>query len=51
MAFCSNCGHKLEQGVRFCSGFGSPVSGQSGDGRQRKQVFEGEIHKWPNLRV
>lgn len=25
MAFCSNCGQKLEEGVKFCSGCGTPV--------------------------
>jgi hypothetical protein len=29
MAFCANCGTKLDEGVRFCSGCGSAVGGVS----------------------
>ena len=46
MAFCSNCGQKLEEGARFCSGCGAPVGGSKNT--QRQQVFEGDIHKCPN---
>lgn len=46
MAFCSNCGQKLELGAKFCSECGAPVGGSSNT--QRQQVFEGDIHKCPN---
>lgn len=46
MAFCSECGQKIEQGAKFCSGCGKPIGDNNGS--QRKQVFEGNIHKCPN---
>lgn len=47
MAYCSECGHKLDSEAKFCSGCGKPVNGGD-DGSQRKHVFEGSIHKCPN---
>ena len=29
MAFCQNCGAKLEEGVRFCPNCGSAVEGNT----------------------
>lgn len=46
MAFCSNCGNKLENGARFCPGCGAPIG--VGDISRRQQVFEGNVHKCPN---
>ena len=46
MAFCSNCGQKIEEGARFCSGCGEPIGGT--DNSRRQEVFEGNIHKCPN---
>lgn len=42
MAFCQECGQKLEINANFCPGCGKAI------GSQRKQVFEGSIHKCPN---
>lgn len=47
MAFCSQCGNQLEEGVKFCPECGSPVDSNSSF-TQRRQVFEGSIHKCPN---
>ena len=47
MAFCSECGQKIEPGAKFCPGCGKPIGG-SNNGSQRQQVFEGNIHKCPN---
>lgn len=46
MAFCSNCGQELEDGVKFCSNCGVAVNSNSTS--QRKMVYEGEMHKCPN---
>ena len=46
MAFCSNCGNKLEDGARFCPRCGAPIG--VGDNSRRQQVFEGNVHKCPN---
>jgi hypothetical protein len=49
MAYCSNCGNEIKEGAKFCTVCGSPVEEQLQQGKaQRKQVFEGEIHKCPN---
>lgn len=34
MAFCSNCGQKLEDGAKFCSGCGTPVAGAEQSAQQ-----------------
>lgn len=47
MAFCSNCGQKLEQGVKFCSECGEPIVKKE-EYEQRKTVYDGELHKCPN---
>ena len=46
MAFCSNCGHQIEAGARFCPACGTATSDNGNS--QRNQVFEGNIHKCPN---
>lgn len=47
MAFCTNCGHEIREGARFCDGCGAPVvSNQAAN--TRKQVYEGSIHKCPS---
>lgn len=43
MAFCQNCGTKLQEGVRFCPSCGTPV----GTTKPTK-TFVGEIRKCPN---
>lgn len=45
MPFCSNCGQRLAEGVKFCPECGAAVGGVSS---QRKQIFEGEVRKCPN---
>lgn len=49
MGYCSNCGHKVVDGAKFCSNCGAAIgttfeSTQS----QRKAVYDGVIHKCPN---
>ena len=46
MAYCSNCGNKLEEGAKFCSNCGTAV--ESGNNNQRKTSYDGEIHKCPS---
>ena len=47
MAFCSECGNKLGDGAKFCSKCGAMVITNTRF-NQRRQVFEGVIHKCPN---
>ena len=46
MAFCTNCGEKLNDGAKFCHSCGKAV--EASNNAERKVVFEGEIHKCPN---
>lgn len=48
MAFCTNCGRELEQGVKFCSECGKPVNESNQTYEQRKIIYDGELHKCPN---
>ena len=48
MAFCSNCGHQLADGAKFCFECGAKVNAYESQGTQRKTVYDGEIHKCPN---
>lgn len=48
MAFCTNCGQKLEQGAKFCAECGKATNRNSQTREQRKVVYDGEIHKCPN---
>lgn len=49
MAFCSNCGRKLDDTVKFCSACGtSKYIQQTETQNKRKIVYEGEIRKCPN---
>lgn len=45
MAYCSNCGQFVEDGVKFCSNCGSPVMTE--DRSKRQQEFAGRIIKCP----
>ena len=47
MAFCINCGAKLQDGANFCGNCGKAVNDNSSN-KQRKTVYDGEIHKCPN---
>lgn len=46
MAFCQNCGKKLDDGAKFCPECGTPV-GQK-DMSKRNQEYGGKIIKCPN---
>lgn len=49
MAFCSNCGHQLADGAKFCFECGAKVNTpETYQEEQRKTVYDGEIHKCPN---
>lgn len=48
MAFCSNCGHQLADGAKFCFECGAKVTAPEPKETQRKMVYDGEIHKCPN---
>lgn len=49
MAFCSNCGHQLAEGVNFCVKCGTKVNIQEpSQDDHRKVAYDGEIHKCPN---
>lgn len=52
MAFCSNCGHKLADGAKFCGGCGVRVGSVASESKrepesERKSFYEGEVHKCP----
>lgn len=49
MAFCTNCGHQLADGGKFCFECGTKVdSMRSTQTEERKTVYDGEIHKCPS---
>lgn len=49
MAFCTECGHQLVDGAKFCYECGAKVNTSSASrAEQRKTVYDGEIHKCPN---
>lgn len=50
MAFCSNCGEKLNDGAKFCHGCGGPVGGVTPpeNNTQRQQEYVGKIYKCPH---
>ena len=49
MAFCTNCGHQLADGAKFCFECGVRVNAPTAPPEeQRKTVYDGEIHKCPN---
>ena len=45
MAFCINCGTKLQDGAKFCASCGTPAD--SSEERKRKTIYEGDVHKCP----
>lgn len=47
MAYCKKCGKEVADGVAFCDGCGSAVSGETQQS-ERKQTYDGGIHKCPN---
>lgn len=48
MAFCSNCGHQLADGAKFCFECGTPVAViNTTPNEQRKTVYDGTVHKCP----
>jgi RNA polymerase subunit RPABC4/transcription elongation factor Spt4 len=46
MAFCTNCGHQLADGAKFCSECGARVATISQE--TRRSVFDGTVHKCPS---
>lgn len=49
MAYCTNCGHKLAEGAKFCFECGAKVNGTTTDRTDsRRVVYDGEIFKCPN---
>ncbi len=46
MKYCSKCGNELRDDAVFCDKCGSQVGNV--ESQQRKQIFEGTIHKCPN---
>lgn len=49
MAFCSNCGTKLNDGAHFCQDCGAPVNNSSAERYTRREFeYEGKIIKCPN---
>lgn len=49
MAFCRNCGHRLEDSSKFCFECGTKANIQeSSQDEPRKVAYDGEIHKCPN---
>lgn len=49
MAFCNNCGEKLNDEAKLCHACGaSTYYNEFTDNAMRKTVYEGEIHKCPN---
>ena len=46
MPFCTNCGHFLTDGAKFCASCGTSITSASGS--ERKTVFDGELHKCPS---
>lgn len=49
MAFCTNCGHQLTEGAKFCFECGTKVNTQEpSQDDVRKVAYDGEIHKCPN---
>ena len=48
MAFCTECGHQLAEGAKFCFECGAKVNAPSSPrAEQRKTVYDGAIHKCP----
>ncbi len=45
MAFCQNCGHKIDGNAKFCQECGTVIEP---DSTERRTVYAGEIHKCPN---
>lgn len=49
MSFCIHCGQELADSANFCVNCGETVGASpNGTQKQRKTIYEGEIHKCPN---
>lgn len=48
MAYCKECGEKLKDGAKFCHDCGALVGVRTEEENNRKQIYEGEIHKCPS---
>ena len=47
MAFCTNCGHQLKDGNKFCTFCGAKTNVSDDKKTTRETVFEGNLHKCP----
>lgn len=51
MAYCTNCGSKLNNNAKFCSECGCSLNDKNSkreEGEKRKVYYEGDIYKCPN---
>lgn len=49
MAYCINCGRKMEDGTKFCPECGTPVYKKENEGKTKRETFyEGNLYKCPN---
>ena len=48
MGFCMNCGQQLPDGAKFCADCGTAIGTVKPEGTQRKNIYDGELHKCPN---
>ena len=48
MAYCKKCGKEIAEGAAFCDGCGSAVDAADQNENERKQTYDGGIHKCPN---
>lgn len=48
MAFCRNCGAKLNENDKFCSECGNPVIQNRNVNLKKETVFDGVVHKCPS---
>lgn len=48
MPFCMNCGQEIPEGANFCASCGTATGTIKKEEPQRKNTYDGEIHKCPN---
>ena len=48
MSYCQKCCKEIAESARFCMNCGTPVMYDKQDNTNRKQVYDGVIHKCPN---
>lgn len=48
MTYCSNCGHQLADGAKFCFECSAPIDAlKTTQSQQRNTVYDGDLHKCP----